>query len=248
MYNPYTLEGKKILITGASSGIGRAVAVECSKAGACVIITGRNKERLDETMKLLSGSGHEMIASDFTSPDDVEQLLNDICTLDGFVGNAGYTRSIPVEFTEKEELQNIFNVNAQVNMMLVAGMLRNKKLRKGASLVFTSSISGNFVAYKGGSMYAAYKAAISGYVKAAAIELARRKIRVNAVCPGMVDTHVMGDEFIEEQLKEDARRYPLKRYGKPEEVAYGIMFLLSDAASFITGTNLIIDGGYTVNY
>lgn len=248
MYNPYTLEGKKILITGASSGIGRAVAVECSKAGACVIVTGRNKERLDETMKLLSGSGHEMIVSDFTSPDDVEQLLNNICTLDGFVGNAGYTRSIPVEFTEKEELQNIFNVNAQVNMMLVAGMLRNKKLKKGASLVFTSSISGNLVAYKGGSMYAASKAAISGYVKAAAIELARRKIRVNAVCPGMIDTHVMGDEFTEEQLKEDARRYPLKRYGRPEEVAYGIMFLLSDAASFITGTNLIIDGGYTVNY
>ena len=96
-------------------------------------------------------------------------------------------------------------------------------------------------------MYAASKAAISGYVKAAAIELARRKIRVNAVCPGMIDTHVMGNEFTEEQLKEDARRYPLKRYGKPEEVAYGIMFLLSDAASFITGTNLIIDGGYTVN-
>jgi len=126
-------------------------------------------------------------------------------------------------------------------------LVQNKLLNKNASIVYISSISGIECGFIGGSLYGASKAAINGFIKGAALDLANKFIRLNSVTPGMINTHLLNDSVISsEQLQEDAQRYPLKRYGKPEEVAYAVVFLLSDASKWITGTSLLIDGGYTL--
>lgn len=245
-YNPFSLEGKTILVTGASSGIGRATAIECSRMGAKVIITARNEERLQETLSNMEGEGHKLIVMDLSISDNIKQLILEVEPLDGLVNNAGIVDILPVEFIDKERLTRVMSINTQSPILLTAGLARARKLKKKASVVFTSSVGGNIVASLGNSMYGASKGAVSGFVRVAALELAKHKIRVNAVLPGMIDTHIMGDEITEEQLAEDAKKYPLKRYGRPVEVAYAMVYLLSDASSFVTGANLVIDGGYTI--
>lgn len=246
MYNPFSLKGKTILITGASSGIGRATAIECSRMGARVFITARNEERLQETLTRMEGEGHKLIVMDLANPGNVEKLVAGVEPLDGLVSNAGMTDILPVDFINKDRLSKIMSINAESPILLTAGLARGHKLNKNASVVFTSSVEGNIVAHPGNSMYGASKGALSGFVKAAALELAKRKIRINAVLPGMIDTNIMGSEITSEQLADDAKKYPLKRYGMPVEVAHAMIYLLSDAASFVTGTSLVVDGGYTI--
>ena len=246
MYNPYSLAGKTILVTGASSGIGRVTAIECSRMGATLWLVGRNEERLQATMNEMDGEGHHSVAMDLSIPENIAALADKVDRLDGLVNNAGMTKTLPVDFIEPEALEKVLSINTEAPILLTSYLAKKRKLKKGASVVFTSSIGGNIIAHPGNSMYAASKGAVSGFVRAAALELARRHIRVNAVCPGMIKTNILGDEITEEQLAEDAKKYPLKRYGKPEEVAYAMVYLLSDAASFVTGASLVIDGGYTI--
>jgi len=249
-YNPFSLEGKKILITGASSGIGKAIAIECSKMGASVIITGRNLQRLEQTLSLMDkeGSDHQMIISDLSLESSVKELVSAInVNLDGIVHCAGFTIPKPFKFYDKEDLDSMMSVNFNAPFWLTQALLKKKKISKGASIVFISSISGVWVSYMAGSLYSATKGAINGVAKGLALELASKNIRVNCVNPGMINTAILDSGVIsDEQLKEDAQKYPLKRYGKPEEVAYGVIYLLSDASSWTTGSNLLIDGGYTL--
>lgn len=249
-YNPFSLEGKKILITGASSGIGKAIAIECSKMGASVIITGRNLQRLEQTLSLMDkeGSDHQMIISDLSLESSVTELVSTInVNLDGIVHCAGFTIPKPFKFYDKEDLDSMMSVNFNAPFWLTQALLKKKKISKGASIVFISSISGVWVSYMAGSLYSATKGAINGVAKGLALELASKNIRVNCVNPGMINTAILDSGVIsDEQLKEDAQKYPLKRYGKPEEVAYGVIYLLSDASSWTTGSNLLIDGGYTL--
>lgn len=247
MYNPFSLAGKTILITGASSGIGKATAIECSKLGAKVIITGRNRVRLEETLFSMSGNGHLLVEADLQNEADIDMLINSLPTLDGVVNNAGITKTIPTTFISAQSLLELLQINTIFPILLTQKLLKKKKLAKPASIVFTSSISGNYIAALGNVMYSTTKAAINGFVKNAALDLASKKIRVNAVCPGMIDTGILSAGTItEEQLKEERKKYPLKRFGKPEEVAFAIIYLLSDASSFVTGTNIVIDGGFTL--
>lgn len=249
-YNPFSLEGKKILITGASSGIGKAIAIECSKMGASVIITGRNLQRLEQTLFLMDkeGSDHQMIVSDLYLESSVTELVSAInVNLDGIVHCAGFTIPKPFKFYDKEDLDSMMSVNFNAPFWLTQALLKKKKISKGASIVFISSISGVWVSYVAGSLYSATKGAINGVAKGLALELASKNIRVNCVNPGMINTAILDSGVIsDEQLKEDAQKYPLKRYGKAEEVAYGVIYLLSDASSWTTGSNLLIDGGYTL--
>lgn len=247
MYNPFTLQGKTILVTGASSGIGRAAAIECSRMGARVIVTGRNEERLKETLGQLEGEGHAMIVADLSDDAQLDRLVEQTPVLDGLVNNAGINDLFPVLFINREELSRMLEVNTVAPILLMQRLLRKKKLVKGASVVFTSSISGKYIAAPGNTLYCTSKSAICGFVKNAALELAARQIRVNSVCPGMIETHILdGGMVTKEDLDVERQQYPLKRFGRPEEVAYGIVYLLSDASGFTTGAELVMDGGFTL--
>ena len=246
MYNPFTLGGKTILVTGASSGIGKAIAIESSKMGANVIITGRNEERLKKTYYLLKGSGHGLIVADLSVKEEIERLNKELPVIDGLVNCAGLTIPKPFKFLSENDFKSVIGVNFEAPFILTKNIVKSKKISKGGSIVFISSISGVKVSYVAGSIYSASKGAINGLCKGLAVELAPN-IRVNTVIPGMIDTNILsGGEITDKQLEDDIQRYPLKRYGKPEEVAYAVIYLLSDAASWITGSNLLIDGGYTL--
>lgn len=247
MYNPFSLEGKTILVTGASSGIGRATAIECSKLGAQVVITARNEQRLKETFDELEGDNHQMVICDLADESAIDQMVELIPHIDGLVNNAGYQEYLPVPFIKKGKLEAIMSVNTIAPIILLQKFLRAKKITKGASVVFTSSLAGIGFNAPGNSMYAATKGAISAFVKASAVDLAPKKVRVNAVCPGMVNTSILDLGTIdEEELKADVANYPLGRYGEPEDIAYAIIYLLSDASSWVTGSNLVIDGGVSI--
>lgn len=247
MNNPFSLEGKTILVTGASSGIGRATAIACSQMGAAVVVTGRNESRLHETLDALEGSGHQMIVADIANDDQIDYLVDQIPAINGLVNNAGITETCPTQFIKRDKLNRVMEVNTIAPILLTQRILKKKKLGKGGSIVFTCSISGTCVCGGGNVLYSASKGAIHGFMKNAALDLAHKGIRVNDVCPGMIDTHILDAGTIsEEQLEIEAQRYPMKRFGKPEEVAYGIIYLLSDASSFVTGSSIVIDGGFTL--
>lgn len=247
MNNPFSLEGKTILVTGASSGIGRATAIACSQMGAVVVVTGRNEPRLQETLDALEGSGHQMIVADIANDDQIDYLVDQIPAINGLVNNAGITETCPTQFIKRDKLNRVMEVNTIAPILLTQRILKKKKLGKGGSIVFTCSISGTCVCVGGNVLYSASKGAIHGFMKNAALDLAHKGIRVNDVCPGMIDTHILDAGTIsDEQLEIEAQRYPMKRFGKPEEVAYGIIYLLSDASSFVTGSSIVIDGGFTL--
>lgn len=245
--NPFSLEGKTILITGASSGIGRAAAIECSKMGAKLIITARNAERLQETLSQLEGEGHQMLLCDLSDSNAISEMVDQLPEINALVNNAGYTKLLPINFINRDDFQSILDVNTVAPIMLLQRLLKKKKLAKNSSVVFTSSMAGIGSSTVANGMYTASKGALSAFIRCAALELAPKGIRVNAVCPAMVNTNIMESGSVtEEQLKEDLKHYPLGRYGEPNDVAYAMIYLLSDASSWVTGTNMVIDGGVTL--
>lgn len=245
MYNPFSLEGKTLLITGASSGIGKITAIECSKLGAHLIITGRREDALVETLSLLRGKGHELIVEDLSSEKGCASLVEKLPVLDGIVCNAGVGKMLPVQFYSEDVLDEVFKVNAFAPMLLLKSLVRKRKLNNPSSVVFTSSISGYSNVAPANGIYGASKSALTAYMKYAALELAGKGIRCNAVHPGRVNTALIANNRLlsEADITKDMEQYPLKRYGEPEEIAYAIIYLLSDAASWVTGSNLVIDGG-----
>ena len=241
-YNPYSLDGKTILVTGASSGIGRSTAIECSKLGAKVIVTARNEERLKETLSQMEGDGHQMLLADLSSNEEIDALVSQLPEIDGLVNNAGFTKMRPIMQINEQVFKEIFQVNTFAPIFLTQKILKKKKLKQG-SIVFTSSMAA-LKSSPANSMYGCSKAAISNFVKNAAHEFASKQIRVNAVCPSMVDTDIMKDDMLSyEQITASKASYPLGRWGRPEEIAWAIIYFLSDASQWITGTQLIIDGG-----
>jgi NAD(P)-dependent dehydrogenase (short-subunit alcohol dehydrogenase family) len=247
MDTPFSLVGKVIFVTGASSGIGKAVALECSKMGAKLIITGRNKERLNETFSNLEGSNHTEITADLTSDEAILNIAEVLPSLDGIVHCAGINKPVPFNFASADKVKEVMEINFMSPLNLTHHLSRLKKINQGASIIFISSISGTLISSPGGSIYSASKGALNGLIKGMALDLAHKGIRVNTVAPGMINTAIFdGTPISEDQLREDIKRYPLKRHGKPEEVAYSVIYLLSDASAWITGSSLLIDGGFTL--
>jgi NAD(P)-dependent dehydrogenase (short-subunit alcohol dehydrogenase family) len=246
MYNPFSLAGKTILVTGASSGIGRATAIECSKMGATMVITGRNAERLQETFVQLQGAGHSQVIADLNDEAQVKTLVENVPELHGIVHNAGFTITLPFKFINRADFDGLMQTNFFAPVFITQQLHKQKKIRKGSSIVFISSIA-TFTVGIGDSMYAATKGAVNAFAKVLAVELAKQQIRVNCVQPGVVQTSIFDSGVIsEEQLKATEQKYPLGRFGKPEDIAHAAIYLLSDAAAWVTGSNLIIDGGFTL--
>lgn len=248
-YNPFSLSGKTILVTGASSGIGKAASIEISKAGASVIITGRNEERLREVHLLLTNyeSQPEYIIADMRKDEDIESLVEACPKLDGVFINAGISINVPIAFITRDKLSEMFEVNTFAPILLTRMLVKKKKLNKGASLVFTASVSGNNTVTVAHEMYSATKTAITGFMRNLALDLAAKGMRANAVNPGMVNTPMVhSGKYTDEQLQKDMDNYPMGRFGEPEEVAYAVIYLLSNASSWMTGQSLVIDGGLTL--
>lgn len=246
-YNPFSLEGKTVLVTGASSGIGQKTAIECSKLGAKVIVTARNEARLHETLEQMKGEGHLLHIADLTCQEQIENLVAQLNAVDGVVLCAGKGMTMPFPFCTREKYNEIFDVNYFAPVELLRLLVKKKKLVQNSSVVFVSSIGGVESFSLGNGVYGASKAAINSTMKFCARELAPKKIRVNSVNPGMVNTKlIQGGAISEEQHKLDMEKYPLKRYGEPEDIAWGIIYLLSNASSWVTGHSLFIDGGVTI--
>lgn len=248
-YNPYSLSGKTILITGAGSGIGRTTAVEASRLSARLILVDINEAGLLETMKMLEHSepNHMFYTLDLCDEDAIDAMVKDIPVIHGCSNNAGITKLTPIQFVTSKEVERIHKVNLIAPMMLIKYLLKRKKLARPSSVVFTASAGGVFVASPGNAVYATSKCGIDAYMRTAALELASKGIRCNSVNPGMVETPLINrGQITVEQHEKDKENYPLGRYGKPEDVAFATIFLLSDASSWMTGTALKIDGGLTL--
>lgn len=246
-FNPFSLENRTVLVTGASSGIGRTTALECSVMGAHVVVTGRNQQRLEDVLRQLDGERHKAIIADLTQADQLEHLLEQLPVVDGVVLCAGQGTVVPFKMADRKKLDPIFEVNYFAPVELLRLLLKKKKLAPCSSVVFVSSIGGVDSITIGNSIYGASKAALNSAMRFCALELAPKKIRVNSVCPGMVNTRLIhGGSVSEEQHQADMQKYPLKRYGEPEDIAHGIIYLLSNASSWVTGHSLVIDGGYTI--
>lgn len=245
-YNPYNIEGKRVLITGASSGIGRATAIECAKLGATCVLVGRNEARLQETLSLLEGENHTSIIADVTTTDGRAAIVAQCGQLDGIVCNAGINKTAPIYFLKEEEVDEVMTTNATAPMMLIHDLVTKRCVKAKASIVFTSSIDAVTPAISTAA-YGASKAALTNFMMVCAKELAPRLIRSNAIMPGMVETPILAEmRMTDEELEADKQNYPLKRYGQPKEIAWAIIYLLSDAAAWVTGSLLTIDGGCSI--
>lgn len=243
----FSLEGKTILVTGASSGIGRATAIALSSAGAAVIITGRDAERLNETLNALEKkANHKLIQADLFDSSHTEKLVDEINGLDGIVHSAGMLKPFPVKFITEKHFEEIRKVNYEAPVVLTSALLKKKKMNEGSSIVFISSISSQY-AHKGGALYSGTKAALDAFSRTLAIEHADQKIRSNTINAAMVKTKlfVEASEIItSEMMDSHGTKYPLG-FGEAEDVANAVIFLLSPASRWITGTSLVMDGGLT---
>jgi len=251
MINLIDFSGKTIIVTGASSGIGRETAILLSKLGAKLIIIARNKERLRDTVNSLEGEGHTDIAFDLTSFSEYSHLFSRIfenCdSVSGFVHSAGFSKLIPLRNIGLNDLDEMMKINYYSFILLAKELVKKKNVDpKGASIVAISSISGDF-SVKGLSIYSATKSSLNISIKALAQEYAQRNIRFNTVSPGWIRTELtekVTQMFTSERIKKISEDYPLGP-GEPIDVAKAAAFLLSDAARWITGTTLTIDGGAT---
>lgn len=242
-FNPFTLEGKTILVTGASSGIGRGIAIACSKMGATVIINGRNEQRLAETMTEMQGEENLSLAADLSDSNSLTGMVSRLPKLDGIVHCAGIGQRVLCKQLQEADLDTMMDVNFKAPVMLQTEILKQKKINKGASIVFIASIASDSPSI-GNAVYSASKGAIISYANCLALELAPRQIRVNCILPAMIWTDlILKGGITEEELKEDEKKYPLKRYGKPEDIANLSIYLLSNAAAWMTGSSIKITGG-----
>ena len=248
MYNPYSLEGKTILVAGASSGIGREVAIECSKLGATIHLVARREDKLSETLSMMEKGNHQIHVCDITDVEQLNTLVDSLPVLDGFSNCVGIAKVMFVKFLSKKSVEEILETNAVSPISLTQKLVRKKKFSKKSSVVFTSSLSGVYTVHYGDSLNATSKGALNAFAKSAALDLGAQGIRVNCVNPGVVATEAAfaGTILTEEEMKEKQQYFPLRRFGAPIDIALAIIYLLSDASTWITGINMPIDGGYSV--
>jgi len=250
LLNPMALTGRRILVTGASSGIGRATAVLLGELGARVVLTGRDAGRLEETRAALAGAGHVALPFDLAAVDEIpawmRRLAEEGGALSGLVHSAGIQQTLPVRNLQAEHYQAVMSINVYAAMSLARGFRQRGVSAPGGSLVLIASVLGH-VGEAACTLYSASKGALIALTKSLAVEFARERIRVNCVSPGTVLTEMNAQlrrSLTEEQWGRIEEKHPLG-VGQPRDVAQAAAFLLSDASGWITGTALLVDGGYT---
>jgi NAD(P)-dependent dehydrogenase (short-subunit alcohol dehydrogenase family) len=246
----FFLKNKTILVTGASGGIGRQIAITITEAGGNVIITGRDEIKLNETFNLLLNKGNKMIPIELTKDSEIGKLIQFCPPLDGVIHSAGIADLYPTKFINKKKIDETFSINYFAPMLLMAGLFQAKKINNKASIVFISSFSSHSP-FPSGALYTGSKAALENYSHVLAVEHAKTGLRSNCVAPALVKTEIYENTFqsnaalenIDKTAKEYEKVY-LHGFGNPSDVADAILFLLSDASRWITGQTIILDGGY----
>jgi NAD(P)-dependent dehydrogenase (short-subunit alcohol dehydrogenase family) len=248
--NSFNLKGKNIVVTGASSGIGRQCAISCNEMGARVVLMGRDKSRLQETLSRMKGDGHLITTVDLLDYQEVEKavkyFIEKVDKIGGLINCAGISTTLPFSQSKPDKMEQFFRTNVIGAMNLTRLIVKKGSFPdNGGSIIFISSVMGS-VGEVGKNLYSMTKGAIDAGVRSLAIELAPKKIRVNSISPGVVITPMSQNAIYsrdEESLNKVKALHPLG-LGQPDDVANACIFLLSDAAWWITGTNMIIDGGY----
>ncbi len=250
MINPIDLSGKNILVTGASSGIGKGIAIFLSRVGANIIMAARNEEKLKETYNELEPGNHSYYLIDLNNLNEIEGMIDKICSdgrkLNGIVHSAGISRTIPVQYLKMDDLKSIMSINFYSFVELVKHFSKRKYNDNGGSIVAISSISSK-VGARGLSAYCASKGALESAIRSLALELAPKNIRINSIAPGMIKTQIYDgllDLVNNKDFETDLKKRQIMGLGTPEDVASGTAFLLSDASKFITGSSINVDGGY----
>lgn len=252
MKSELNLNNKTYLVTGASSGIGKHTATQIALLGGTVMLTGRNEENLKQTANhifQLSGQQPTYFVLDINDVLLIEEFVDKVSNLDGVVHAAGIDLILPFKKTTPEKFKKILDTNLFSGYNLVWHLVKKKKINHKASIVFLSSVEGNSLSSPAHIAYGVSKAATNAMIKYMALELADAEIRVNGVSPAVVETPMIANwknALTEEQLLQDQKRYPLKRYGQPQEIADACCFLLSDLSTWTTGTSLIVDGGLSL--
>ena len=252
MFNPFTLENKTILVTGASSGIGQQCAIDCSKMGAKVVLVARNEVRLKETLSLMEGEGHLLVSQDLTDFEALPQLVKDIVgkvgPLDGALHCAGISNTEPLKLVGVERLEEFFRANVFGAIELTREICKLKNFNKeGASIVFFSSVMG-VVGESCKSTYSLTKGALISGMRSLAVEYAKKKIRFNCVSPGVIETPINANQAYmkDPELRAQFEAKHLLGIGQCTDISNACIYLLSDASRWVTGQNLIVDGGYSV--
>jgi NAD(P)-dependent dehydrogenase (short-subunit alcohol dehydrogenase family) len=244
--DPFSLEGKSVLVTGASSGIGRQCAISCAALGARVLATGRDPARLAATVEVLEGAGHRALAADLTGEAGLEAVAAAAERLDGIAHCAGIARIAPLRMASAKAIAEVFDANFAAPILLTQRLLAGRRLARGASIVFVASSTAHIGNLATG-LYAASKGALIPAARALALEVgARHGMRVNCISPGYVDTPLLkGLNDGVASIEHDYALAPLG-LGQPEDVANAVLFLLSEASRWITRATLIVDGGLTL--
>ena len=244
--DPFSLEGKRILVTGASSGLGRAIATTCAGRGAILILSGRDDARLSETLATLGGGGHLTVAGDLVDPAGRERLVAGCGTVDGVVHSAGISRLSPIRMATPHHLADVWKINYEAPTLLTQRLLAKNQVAANGSILFLSSIAA-FIGVAGVGVYSGTKAALIATMRCLAMEVVKRGIRVNCLAPALVETPLLAaTETVVASMDDQRAAYPLG-FGKPEDVANAAVFYLSTASRWITGTTLVMDGGLTIS-
>lgn len=248
--NPFSLSEKTIIVTGASSGIGRQCAISCSNSGARVVLMGRDQERLNGTLELMKNGEHIISRVDLLDFDEIEHAIVKIIAntgkLNGLINCAGVSTTLPFSQSKPEKMESFFRTNVIGPMNLTRLILKKDNFSdKGGSIIFISSVMGS-AGETGKHLYSMTKGAIDAGVRSLAVEFASKKIRINSISPGVVITPMSQNAVYsrdEDSLNKVKALHPLG-LGYPEDVANSCIYLLSDASKWVTGSNLIIDGGF----
>jgi NAD(P)-dependent dehydrogenase (short-subunit alcohol dehydrogenase family) len=236
-HKAFSLEGKTVLVTGASSGLGRQIALVCAQHGAKLIITGRDNARLQETQDRLSGQGHVMVLADLATTEGRDRVVQAGSNIDGVMHCAGKQKHCPIRQLTETVMTDMYAANFLAPVMLTQRLLQNNAIAPRGAIIFMLS-SAAHIGTRGIAPYAAMKSALLGVIRCLALEVAKRGIRVNGISPSAVVTP-MWDAG---QLEEQKARHPLG-LGDPHDVANAAMYMLSDASRWVTGTTLVMDGG-----